>query len=68
MSDDACAHDWNETSALNLVVSTPHDFIAAIIPTPPRTVPVDYCRLCGSIRLRPADLADLREAEANATH
>jgi hypothetical protein len=64
MSD--CAHDWNATSALRLVVETGHELFASIIPMAPTLLRIDYCRGCGALRINPEDLLTLRAAEEDA--
>lgn len=51
--------DWNMTSGLRLCFEQP-DSETFFSPT---RVPVDYCRRCGAIRLRPDTVAALAIAE-----
>lgn len=70
MSGSTCllpdAHDWNDGSALRLIVERPDDWLGAIVPTVPASTPVGYCRRCGALRLPPAMVDRLREAEVAA--
>lgn len=65
MTELTCTHGWNTASGLRLVVEqTPMELMCAnIFPMPPSTQPVDYCRLCGALRLRADKLAALRALE-----
>lgn len=51
---------------LRLVVETATDWVAAFVPSAPATEPVDYCRTCGALRLKPEKLELLRLAEVKA--
>lgn len=47
-----CIHEWNITSPLRLIVSRPEiDWMGAIIPTPPTLLPVEFCHVCGVLRI-----------------
>lgn len=64
-----CNHDWNVTSNLRLVVEDEHYWMGALVPSTPHVLQIDFCRLCGLIRLPTRTLADIRtvEAEKHAT-
>lgn len=58
-----CEHDWNGTSKLRIVVSEERDLFASIIPVAPTLCPIEFCRICGTLRLSAEMLAAIAVAE-----
>jgi len=49
-----CQHEWITTSRLRLVIDDESAMLASIIPMPPTLMQVEFCGVCGALRLDPA--------------